>query len=413
MKRTVLFDATRLLSRADRSAPTGIDRVCLAYAERLLARREIEVLPVVARRDRLSAIDRRWFATTVAGLRQTWSGDTSGTMDEAEARLVAALGGARQLASIRSEPAEAGQKRTRRGLGQLLRLRPLPEVRGGMVYVNVGHTGLDRPRILRDLGDRGVDRVVMVHDLIPVSHPEFCRPGEAARHGARIRTVLRHASHVVVNSTATGNALTAFAQDVGLKVPPMLAAHLGVESVFLEPGRQAAPDPGYFVHVGTLEARKNLAFLLMVWRRLAEQMGPATPHLVLVGRHGWENEAVVDHLERSPWLQGLVHQIAELSDSALARLLRRASGLVAPSSAEGFDLPVAEALALGTPVLASDIPVHREVAGGARLIDPLDGPAWLEAIRAMGDRPPGSAPFVAPTWDRHFEQVWGHIGLEV
>lgn len=421
MKRTVLFDATRLLSRADRSAPTGIDRVCLAYAEHLLARRDLAVLPVVSRRDKLSAIDARWFAGTVSGLRLTWSGE--GADDPVEAQLEAVLAAPRRGRSVRSDPGGADPARTRRGLGQLIRLRALPELRRGMTYINVGHTGLDRPGILQALAERGVGRLVMVHDLIPITHPEYCRPGEAARHRARMRTVLRHASHVVVNSAATGDALAAFAGHEALNVPPVQVSHLGLEPRFLEPlpaPGQRVPEasadrpagPAYFVHVGTLEARKNLAFLLTVWRRLEEQMGPATPHLVLVGRHGWENEAVVDHLERSPRLQGLAHQVAELSDAALARLLRGARGLVAPSSAEGFDLPVAEALALGTPVLASDIDVHRELAGQAQLIDPLDGPSWLDAIRTATVCRPVPAPFVAPTWDRHFEQVWHHVGLE-
>jgi len=420
MKRTVLFDATRLLSRADRSAPTGIDRVCLAYAERLLDRRDLAMLPVVARRDKLSAIDARWFAGMVSGLRLKWSGE--GIDDDIEAQLQAALSATRRGRSVRSDPGGVDPARTRRGLGQLIRLRALPELRRGMIYINVGHTGLDRPGILQSLANRGVVRLVMVHDLIPISHPEYCRPGEAARHRARMRSVLRHASHVVVNSAATGDALVAFAGHEALNVPPVQVSHLGLEPLFLEPPAPGPQDletdvhrqvgPGYFVHVGTLEARKNLAFLLTVWRRLEEQMGPATPHLVLVGRHGWENEAVVDHLERSPRLQGLAHQVAELSDAALGRLLRGARGLVAPSSAEGFDLPVAEALALGTPVLASDIDVHRELAGQAQLIDPLDGPSWLEAIRAATVCRPVPAPFVAPTWDRHFEPVWRHVGLD-
>ena len=167
----------------------------------------------------------------------------------------------------------------------------------------------------------------------------------------------------------------------------------------------------YFVHVGTLEGRKNLAFLLSVWRRLDERMGAAAPRLALVGRHGWENEAVLDHLHRSPNLQGLVHQVSELPDAGLARLLAGARALVAPSSVEGFDLPVAEALSLGVPVIASDIAVHRELAPRARLIDPLDGPGWLEAIEAATARGPGQTGYHAPTWAGHFDAVSGFVSL--
>lgn len=406
MKRPVLFDATRLLSRIDRSAPTGIDRVCLAYAEHLLGRRDLAVTPVRSLRDQLSAVDPRWFAEVVEGLRARWSGDA--LRAPAEARLISALTSARRGRSM--VEADQGETRTRRGLSQLLRQRPLGDPPRNAVYVNVGHSGLDSPRILGALAERGLARVVLVHDLIPITHPEYCRPGEGARHRTRMRTTLRHASHIVVNSAATGAELEAFATREGIASPPIQVAHLGLEPLFLTPGWKPAAAP-YFVHVGTLEGRKNLAFLLSLWRRLDERMGAGAPRLALIGRHGWENEAVLDHLHRSPNLQGLVHQVSELADAGLARLLSGARGLVAPSSVEGFDLPVAEALSLGVPVIASDIAVHRELAPNARLIDPLDGPGWLAAIEAATTKAPKQAPCAAPTWAAHFGTVDAFAGL--
>lgn len=408
MKRAVLFDATRLLSRADRSAPTGIDRVCLAYAEHLLSRRDLTVTPVTSRKDQLTAVDFRWFGETTAALRQRWSGD----VDEgaAEARLAAALAAPRRGRSLADEAGQTRPARTRRGLEQLLRQRPLADPPRNALYVNVGHTGLDSPRILGGLAERGVARLVMVHDLIPITHPEYCRPGEGPRHRTRMRTALRQASHIVVNSAATGAELTAFALREGIAPPPVQVAHLGLEPVFGAPVWSPADIP-YFVHVGTLEGRKNLAFLLTVWRRIEERMGAAAPRLALIGRHGWENEAILDHLQRSPNLQGLVHQVAELPDAGLARLLAGARGLVAPSSVEGFDLPVAEALSLGVPVIASDIAVHRELAPHARLIDPLDGPGWLAAIEGATLVAPRRSPYAHPTWAAHFHTVETFIGL--
>ncbi len=406
MKRAVLFDATRLLSRINRSAPTGIDRVCLAYAEHLLARRDLAVTPVRSHRDQLSAVEPRWFAEVVADLRARWSGEAS---QPVEARLTTALTSARRGRSL-IEADEGGEARTRRGLSQLLRQRPLADPPRTAVYINVGHTGLDSPRILSALAAHGVARVVLVHDLIPITHPEYCRPGEGARHRTRMRTTLRQASHIVVNSAATGAELAAFAAREGIAAPPVQVAHLGLEPLFLTPAWAPAAAP-YFVHVGTLEGRKNLAFLLSVWRRLDERMGATAPRLALIGRHGWENEAVLDHLHRSPNLQGLVHQVSELPDAGLARLLAGARGLVAPSSVEGFDLPVAEALSLGVPVIASDIAVHRELAPNARLIDPLDGPGWLAAIEAASVKAPKQGPYAAPTWDAHFDTIRAFIGL--
>jgi glycosyltransferase involved in cell wall biosynthesis len=131
---------------------------------------------------------------------------------------------------------------------------------------------------------------------------------------------------------------------------------------------------------------------------------------VLIGRRGWENEAVVDQLERSPAIRRYVHEVTNLGDHQVARLIHGAAALLSPSFAEGFNLPVIEALSLSTPVIASDIPAHRELAAGAQLIDPLDGPAWLDAIAtACATRPP-SRRFEPPTWESHFDTVAQAVG---
>ncbi len=250
----------------------------------------------------------------------------------------------------------------------------------------------------------------MTNGLIPITHPEFCRPGDDEKHRARVLTTLHHASRVLVNSHYTASELAAFAKREGIAPPPIDAIHLGLEPTFLVPPAAPTPRP-YFVHIGTIEARKNLAFLLTIWRRLQERMGDTAPQLVLVGRYGWENEAVLDHLERSPALRGLVHQASDLPDSALATLMASARALVAPSSVEGFDLPAVEASALGVPLIASDIPAHRELVPDAQLIDPLDGLGWLDALEKATRHPPKAPPYIAPTWDRHFARVAECVGL--
>jgi glycosyltransferase involved in cell wall biosynthesis len=110
--------------------------------------------------------------------------------------------------------------------------------------------------------------------------------------------------------------------------------------------------------------------------------GRQAPRLVIVGKRGWGNENVLDLLERCAPLQDSVIEVSGLSTPALKRLLDNARGLLMPSFAEGYGLPVAEALAAGVPVLASELPVFREIGGsGIEFIDPLAGLAWLKAIR--------------------------------
>jgi glycosyltransferase involved in cell wall biosynthesis len=406
----VLFEVGRLIGRRDRGAPTGVDRVCLAYDRWLRGLKGVTLIPVHTTRRRMTALEPRWVADSLDEVARRWAGDQAAPASAEETRLRRALTGARPIRSLMGRPDDAEPGRGRRTVERLLRTRPLPELRRGDRYVDVGHAPLDGPYGLARLRSQGVRPFVMIHDLIPVSHPEFCRPGEGPRHRSRVRAALTDAAGVIANSATTAGALERFAEQERLTPPPIVAAPLGLEPVFAAP-RWAPDAEPYFVCVGTLEARKNLAFLLTVWRRLAERRGPVAPRLALIGRHGWENEAILDHLERSPPLQGLVHHAAELPDAALARLMAGARAVLAPSAVEGFDLPALEALSLGVPVIASDIPVHRELARGARLVDPLDGPAWAAAIEAACAAPPARPSFAAPTWAEHFALVAKLAGL--
>jgi glycosyltransferase involved in cell wall biosynthesis len=182
------------------------------------------------------------------------------------------------------------------------------------------------------------------------------------------------------------------------------------------PAEQLKDHP-YFVFLGTIEPRKNHLLLLNVWRRLVEETKDGNapiPKLVLIGRRGWENENIVDMLDRCPALKDHVIEASRLPDPDAQDLMRQACALVLPSFVEGFGLPIAEALEMGVPVLCSDIPAHREVGGAVpEFIDPLDGPGWLRAIRDYAA--PGSwrrraqvkrmAEWSRPSWDDHIKAV--------
>jgi Glycosyl transferases group 1 len=119
-----------------------------------------------------------------------------------------------------------------------------------------------------------------------------------------------------------------------------------------------------------------------LWRHMAETQQPDTiPRLVIVGRRGWENEQIVDMLERCTALQGHVEELNGCSDQRMYELLRGARALLLPSFAEGYGMPVAEALSVGTPVICSDLGALREAGGSVPdFVDPLDGPGWKTLI---------------------------------
>jgi glycosyltransferase involved in cell wall biosynthesis len=282
----------------------------------------------------------------------------------------------------------------------------------GAFLFNTGHSGLERNDYSRILRRMQVMPIFVVHDLIPLTHPEFCRAGESGRHVVRMNNVLDLAVGVIVNSQATLDELSVFAQRGGYALPTAVVGLLapGVEKVAL--GKRPM-QYAYFVILSTIEPRKNHWLLLQIWRGLVGRLGDAAPRLVLIGQRGWECENVVDMLERCSQLKGYVFELPNCSDAEMVNYLQHAQALLFPSFVEGYGMPLVEALALGVPVIASDLPVFKEIAGDIpEYVDPLDGKRWIDLIErysvAGADRNSQLErlrSFSVPTWETHFATV--------
>ncbi len=257
----------------------------------------------------------------------------------------------------------------------------LPAAADQPVYLLVSHHHLERRRLIGRLKRRGrASFICLIHDLIPIEFPEYARPGQDLRHRRRIETTAALADAVIVGSAATRDALQPHL-DRGGHTPTVLVSPFGIDLPRVPPDGPPLPDAPYFVCVGTIEPRKNHLLLLNLWRRLAEERGPRAPRLVLVGHRGWETGNAVEMLDRCAALHGLVIERNHVPDTEMARLLKGARALVLPSFAEGFGFPMVEALALGVPVLCSDLAALRENGGDVpEYLDPLDGRGWRDAI---------------------------------
>jgi len=278
---------------------------------------------------------------------------------------------------------------------------------------NTGHNGLERKDYLTRLQRSSLRPIFFFHDLIPVSHPEYCRPGEAAKHRIRLHTMLTMGRGILANSKATLEQLSEYADRHKLPLPPTAVAHLAPADLSIVDSCPMLNTP-YFVTLGTIEPRKNHWMLLQIWRRLIEEMGDAAPRLVVIGQRGWECENVIDLLERCTQLRGFVFEYSSCTDSELATWMSQAQGLLFPSFTEGYGMPLVEALTLGVPVIASDIPVFHEIAGNVpEYVDPLDGLGWAKQIIAymQADSPSRQGQLLriqhysTPTWETHFDQV--------
>lgn len=390
----VVLDLSRLWSRVLHRAPTGVDRVEFEYARQLIDLEEVRfrLTTPLGRHGRLARADVRRFLDT---LESAWDAPDDG-------------------------------RPTWRGAWsrwRTMRLRPVPAAErvGPSTIVWTSPAHLHRPRRLQAaLSREGASVVALIHDLIPIEYPEYARPGGAATHARRLATLLGHARGLVANSAATAESVRR-SSERGADAVPILVNPLGTHAqpLHIDP---AAPDRPYFLFVGTIEPRKNHLLLLQLWRDLAVDHAAGRlsvlPRLVLVGRRGWENEQVLDLLDRCPALADVVEERGSVPDTELSRLMAAARAVVLPSFAEGYGMPVAEAMAAGTPVLCSDLPALREAGDGrADTLHPLDGAAWRRAIEdyARHDSPARAAQvqrlrgFRATTWREHVDRTLAFV----
>ncbi|MBN2855102.1 MAG: glycosyltransferase family 4 protein [Halothiobacillaceae bacterium] len=263
----------------------------------------------------------------------------------------------------------------------------------------------------------GLRGLYFLHDLIPITHPEYCRPGDAEKHRRRLMTMAYTGMALVANSRDTAKQAMQFFDREELPTPPCFAASLA-KANHATPEHKRPTTHRYFVMLGTIEPRKNHLLILNLWRELVGDMGSNAPHLIIIGQRGWECEQVVDMLERCATIQPFVTELSNCSDEELATWLAHAQALLFPAFVEGYGLPLIEALNFGCPVIASELSVYREIAFDVPdYLHPLDGVAWRQSIidYAFENSPRRQAQcarmlsFNLPTWEQHFAEVDAYL----
>jgi glycosyltransferase involved in cell wall biosynthesis len=401
-----MLDISRLIWRARRTAPSGIDRVELAYAEHFLASGALRpAYGVVHLSGWLFGVSPKAARRFIAAVSARWQGS-------AQARDSRATGGVLFLYTILLW--------SRWSLGLELRRR-LKRHRVPPIFLVVSHHHLSLDRALGGIKRYfGARCACFLHDLIPIDYPEYVQPGKEQGHRRAAETIARCFDSAIVNSRTTAASFKHYVSSQPGMSFSGANVHVALPGVRAFPCRtgasktQTGPDSvPYFIVLGTIEPKKNHLLLLNLWGRMATTMAKP-PHLHVIGARGWENEQVVDMLERSRRLRGLVHEHNHLHDAGVAELLAHARAVLVPSFVEGFGLPLAEALASGVPVICSDIPAFREVGGDVpEYVDPLDLPAWEDQIidyaGAHSSRRAAQlerlSSWQAPTWPDHFRIV--------
>ena len=250
-----------------------------------------------------------------------------------------------------------------------------------------------------------VPSVIVVHDVGPLVAPAFYSFPKRLRYQAVMPRACRLATSVVCVSQATLMSLHA-----ATGIDPRRCEVIG-EGPQLLGATPAAPSPAepYLLYVGSLEARKNVNTLIDAVA-LAEPPLPAT--LLIVGPVDARATAALQRRLVEAGAADRVRYLGFVSPDTLTTLYRDASALVLPSLYEGFGLPVLEAMQSGTPVVASDIPSVREVAGDAALYvsRPLDAACWGDALARICADPSLRNELARHGAEAAAQFSWSHVG---
>ncbi|WP_204112675.1 glycosyltransferase family 4 protein [Shimia biformata] len=382
---------------------TGVDRVELAYL-RAVSDSTIPCFGLVRTRLGFVLLDQ----SGMASIRARFDGGATWGNADLLAR-----------ATIRDRNRQRAESDLRRlciarcrpnGLSRMLR-RHVPR---GASYLNVGHSNLT-DRVLFAMR-HGLDaRIgVKLHDTIPLDTPQYQREGTDIAFRAMLRRVERFADVVICNSKVTRNSVLNHMSNP----PEIVVAHLGVEVDcfdFADSDVVAGLPDRFFLSLGTIEPRKNHAFLFRVWEELATELAPQDmPCLVICGKRGWRNEAVFDWLDTAPLSARFVREYPDLTDPQIGFVMSRAAALLFPSHAEGFGLPPVEAALVGLPVISNTLESVRETLDDIPVyVDVSDVYAWKKAIIGHLNRDPAHAGrgqeqdgrLASMTWDAHFNSV--------
>jgi len=276
--------------------------------------------------------------------------------------------------------------------------------------------------LYEELKIKGVKIVFLVYDLLPIEFPQYFPPGAFELHTNWVKIVLKISDLIICISESTAKSLRNFAEQEGL-----MRESLKIKILHLGSDMQKAKHKEgltfeemnlfnkisknfYFLMVSTLEPRKGhyqtIKAFEILWNKGYEL------NLIIVGRQGWMVEDLINYIKKHKELNQRLFWLGHVSDDLLERLYRGALATIMASEGEGFGLAIIESAHYGTPVIARDLPVFREVAQEGAFYfpntrDPKDLALFLEKWLSLYQenkhpKPQGIRPF---TWKEHTEKL--------
>lgn len=403
----VFYDVTRLISKADAVTPTGIDRVDIKYAYHLHKSKDYILYCIFLYQGVFYLYPTENAGSFLENLYQRWI-NGGGVVDFIKGN------------DIFEKYSRKATRRKHRCIDEQLLNIINQEADNNVFYLNTSHYGIgqiDAYYIFKTLGKMRI--VFYLHDLIPIDYPEYVRQGDEITHQKRIDVMANFADTILVNSKYTEDCFIQNCKKHNYSIPMVKVLHIGVEDSFLEIKEEPLDGElsflkniDYFIYVGTIEPRKNHLMLLNVWRQyLSKCENP--PRLVLLGKRGWNNEAVFDLLDRCPALQDSIIELHGVSDGVMVSLIKNSKGALFPTFVEGWGMPLVEAMSMKVPMIAADIPALREAGQNlAEYIDPIDSLGWKNVIlKLQHDKEyresciQKSSSLMLPSWEKTFKEL--------
>jgi glycosyltransferase involved in cell wall biosynthesis len=267
----------------------------------------------------------------------------------------------------------------------------------------------DLAPVLATIREKDGEIVTCIFDLIPELHPWACHEVTPPRYHAWLRRALIESDAFLAISRTVAEELADYVREKDLPHRPGLkigwfqcGADLAAPPTATPRRKIAAAVEGAtpaFLIVGTIEPRKGHRVALQAFERLWSQGVDA--RLVIVGRRGWFEEAIVDAITTHPEFGRRLFWFSDADDGELSYLYDHVRALILPSYAEGFGLPIVEAAQRGRPVICSDIPVFREVGRDGALYFRVNDPEALSSTIAdflSGARSADPARALSVTW---------------
>lgn len=248
----------------------------------------------------------------------------------------------------------------------------LEEIRKGSIFFDLDAAWMCRVKrsyLLPILKKQGTTIIAHIYDIISITHPQYCLQRGVYNFMDFIGAHLQYADKIIVNADATKSELEGLAARLKCELPPCYVVPLGADFSEKNVAKKedvsselmtAAADKPYILMVGTIEPRKNHKLLLEAYDKGLKKLGY---NVIFAGYMGWNMEEFEQRLKEHPDFSKGIYHFTGLRDNEISYLYKHAKFLAFCSYTEGYGLPIIEAIQRGTPVIAADVPVLREVGG--------------------------------------------------